>query len=372
VKRLTVLLIVVAGALAAAALAVPSTAATVNGVSISQQSLNSDLAAIANSPDYQCFMKAEQAVETDGQTALPAVYGPGQVAAGEAHPTVTTKFADSYLDTEIVHQLILQVAATDHVHPTAQELSTARTDLAGQISGILTEVEGSAYACGTTGVTGKAVLATLPSSFVAQNARFDAEVSLLEEDAAGVGSSAADLVRYFGDHPAEFATACFTVAEYSSASAAAAGRAATVSGTPFAQEATAAGGGPQGCAVLYALAEELPAAADLEGLAVNTVSQPIADGEAYILIEITKKTPSSFAAAESAVEAAVQNAGASKTQAAVEVAEKRASVSVNPRYGRWTAAHDEITPPSSPLLTDLLNGSIDGPAATTASSGQNQ
>ena len=59
-KRLIVLLIVLAGGLAAAAFAVPSNAATVNGAAISQDQVNSDLSAIASSQDYQCFLNAEE------------------------------------------------------------------------------------------------------------------------------------------------------------------------------------------------------------------------------------------------------------------------------------------------------------------------
>jgi hypothetical protein len=373
VKRLIVLLIVLAGGLAAAALAIPSTAATVNGVSISQHSLNADLAAIANSPDYQCYLSAEQALESSGQVKLPAVEGAGQADAGGSHATVTTGFADNYLGMEILHQLILQLAAKDHVNPTPQDLSAAHASLDAQITSVLQEVEGSSYACGSTPATGKIVLATMPTSFVDENVRFDAAVSIYEEDAAGVGSSTADLERYFTNHAAEFATACFTVAGYSSQSAAQAARAAVVSGTPFATAASAAGGGPRGCGILYGVANQLPAGANLEDLPLNTVSQPLDDGGNYFLIEITKKTPSAFAAARSEVEEAVQSVGASRARAVISAAERRAVVRVNPRYGRWVSQQTQITAPTSPSADELLNGSANSPltaATTTPSSGQ--
>jgi hypothetical protein len=366
VKRLVVLLIVLAGGLAAAAFAIPSNAATVNGASISQQSLNSDLTAIANSPDYQCYLKAEQAIESNGEVKLPTVDGAGQTDTGGSHPTVTTSFADNYLDTEILHQLILGLAAKDHVDPTPQDLSAARASLAAQITEVLQEVEGSAYACGSTPVTGKVVLATLPASFVNENVQFDAAVSLYEDDAAGVGASTTDLERYFGDHPAEFATACFTVAGYSSQSAAQAARAEVASGTPFATEASAAGGGPRGCGVIYGVADQLPAGADLDDLPLNTVSQPLDDNGNYFLIEITKKTPSSFAAARADVEQAVQTAGAGNARVAINAAERRAVIQVNPRYGRWMTGQTEIAAPTPPLVDDLLNRSVDSPATATA------
>ncbi len=365
-KRLIVLLIVLAGALAAAAFAIPSTAASVNGASISQQSVNSDLAAIANSPDYQCYLKAEQAIESNGEEKLPPVEGAGQTDTGGSHPTVSTGFADNYLDMEILHQLILELAAKDHVDPTAKDLSAARASLAAQITEVLQDVEGSAYACGSTPATGMVVLATMPKSFVDENVRFYAAVSLYEDDAAGVGSSTADLERYFGEHAGEFATACFTVAGYSSQSAAQAARAGVASGTPFATAASAAGGGPRGCGILYGVADQLPAGANLDDLPLNTVSQPLDDDGNYFLIEITKKTPSTFASARSAVEDAVQNVGADNARVTINAAERRAVVAVNPRYGRWVPARTQIAAPTSPLPGDLLNRSVDRPLTVTA------
>jgi len=191
-------------------------------------------------------------------------------------------------------------------------------------------------------------------------------VNLYEEDASGVGSSTADLERYFDAHAAEFVTACFTVAGYSSQADAQTARAAVAAGTPFAQEASAAGGGPEGCDNLYGVAAQLPAGTDLDGLALNTVSQPIDNNGNYFLIEITKKTPSTFAAARSDVQDAVQSAGAGKAQSAINAAEKRAAISVNQRYGRWEPAHGEILAPTSPLPDDLLNRSVDTPVSASA------
>jgi hypothetical protein len=369
VKRLIVLLIVIAGGLAAAAFAVPSNAATVNGVSISQQQLNSDLHAIAASPDYQCFLNAQEAVATSGQTGLPAIAGAGEGAEGGSHPAVTTQFAATYLDTAIGHQLVLELAAKRHLQITPQEISTARSGLSNQVTQYLQAVTGSKYACGS--VTAQAVLKTMPTSFVDENVRFGATVGVLEESAAGVGSSTADLERYFEAHASRFDSACFTVAEYSSQAAAAAAAAQVTAGTPFAQVATqATGGGPQGCDILYGVAAELPAGTNLESLPLNTVSAPISENGEYLLVEITKLTPTPFAKARTEVESAVQNAGATKARTEVDAAEKSAHVWVNARYGQWQPAQAEILPPTSPLTADVLNSSVNGPgtgASQTAS-----
>ena len=109
-KRLLALLIVLAGGLAWAAFAVPSNAATVNGVGISQQSLNADVHAIAGSVYYQCYLNSETYLSSNGTEQLPSVVGAGTGQYVGDHPTATTAFVANYLGTEIGHELLLQVA----------------------------------------------------------------------------------------------------------------------------------------------------------------------------------------------------------------------------------------------------------------------
>jgi hypothetical protein len=363
VKRLIVLLIVLAGGLAAAAFAVPSNAALVNGVSITQQQLNSNLSAIAGSPDYLCFLNAEEAVATGGRTALPSFDGAGPIAGGGAHPTMTTGFAGYYLDTAIGHQVVFELAARRHLRLTAQELATARTELNGQITAILSDVAQTKFACGsaTQNLTAKEVLGTMPGSFVDKSVKFDATVSVLEEDAAGVGSSTAALQRYFGTHATEFDTACFTVGEYSSQTAAETAVATVAAGTPFSTVAAQTqGGGPKGCGSLYAAASGLPTGTNLETLPLNTVSSPISVNGGYVLVQITSRTPTSFAKARTEVESAVQSAGAGKAGKVINAAEKAGNISVDGRYGKWNAAATHVLSPSPPATADVLNPSANG------------
>lgn len=367
-KRLIVLLIVLAGGLAAAAFAVASNAATVNGVAISQDQVSSDLTAIAHSSDYQCFLNAEELVGTGGQTGLPPIDGVGQPTGSGAHPTVTASFASNYLDTLIGHQLVLELAAKQHLHVNPSDLTAAHTELLGQMTAILQDVAGTKYACGTgsLALTAANVLATMPTSFVDRTLQFDATVSMFEEQEAGVGSSAADLENYFTAHSSSFDTTCFTVAEYTSESAAQAAAAAVSSGTPFAQVAAqVAGGGPQGCDILYGISSSLPAGSNIQNLPLGTVSSPIAVNSNYLLIQITKRTPTPFAQAKSEVQAAVQNAGANKARSVINAAEKTAAISVDQRYGQWTPAKAQVIPPSSPLPGDVLNAVVDSPGTGT-------
>jgi len=369
VKRLIVLLIVLAGGLAAAAFAVPSNAATVNGTAISLDRVNSDLSAIAKSQDYQCFLNAQEVVGTSGQEGLPSIDGVGQPTGSDAHPTASTAFASNYVDTLIGHQLVLELAAQDNLVVNPQDLVTARTQLEGQITAILQDVAGSSYACGAgaTALTAADVLATMPTSFVNETLQFDATVALYEEHQAGVGSTTADLESYFTSHSHAFDTACFTVAEYSSQAAAQAAAAKVAAGTPFAQVASqVTGGGPQGCDILYGIASSLPTGSNLQELPLNTVSNPIAVNSNYLLIEITSRTPTSFANAKPEVLAAAETAGASKARTAINAAERHATVTVDARYGNWAPVRAQVLAPPSPPARDVLNTAANSPVSATA------
>jgi hypothetical protein len=379
-KRLLVLLVVLAGGVAWAAFSVPSNAATVNGSAITQQDLNSDVNAIANSAYYRCYLNSEEYLSSQGSAQSPPVVGAGTGQYAGDHPTATTAFVASYLETDIGHQLLLQLANERNVNVTQSDLVTARSNLTGQISEVMSEIlqtpEGQnvQYGCSLTGqaLTGQQVLDTMPASFVDQQVQFVAEASALEEDLAGVGSSDADLQSYFSAHGAQFDTACLSAAVYSSESAAQAGAAQVASGTPFATVAagtSASGGGALGCDVLSDLVTKLPAEADLKNLATGVVSAPVDDNGTYVLLEITSRTPTPYSKAKAAVENAVQQAGATATQKRLASLERRSSVSVNPQYGVWVPVNASVLTPFTPHPSDVLNPSANVPAAVPAVAG---
>jgi hypothetical protein len=378
-KRFLVLLVVLAGGVTWAAFSAPSNAATVNGSAISQQDLNSDVSAIADSAYYQCYLNSEEYLSSEGSEQSPPVLGAGTGQYPGDHPTATTAFVASYLETDVGHQLLLQLAGDRNVIVTQSDLVTARSNLTGQISEVMSEIlqtqEGQnvSYGCSLTGqaLTGQQVLDTMPASFVDQQVQFVATASALEEDLAGVGSSAADLQNYFSAHSARFDTACLTAAAFSSESAAQAGAAQVAAGTPFATVAagtSASGGGALGCDVLSDLITKLPPDADLNSLATGVVSAPIDDNGTYVLLEITSRAPTPYSKAKTAVENAVQQAGATATQKALTAVERRSSVSVNPQYGVWVPVSASVLTPLTPVPSDILNPSANVPAAVPVES----
>jgi hypothetical protein len=360
VKRFLVLLVVVAGGLAVASFTVPTNAAVVDGQAITQNQLNADVTAIANSADYTCYLNAQQAVESSGQAApLPAVDGveqPGHLA------TSSTAFVANYLETAIGHQLVLKLAAEHHVRVTSQEVKDAHTGFANEISSILSDYSQAGEHCweGAQPPTGADVLATMPAAFVQENAQFDASVAALEESLVG-GPRA-----YYDSHRSLFETACFTIAPYSTVSAAESARGLVYEGASFASLASqVAGGGPQACEDLFGVVSALPSTADLTKLALNTVSAPISYGGQYLLVEITKRTPLSYSAAQADIEAAAQSAGATKTEKKLDTLELHATVVLDPRYGVWKPEHAEVLPPAQPPASDVLRAAVNSPITTT-------
>ena len=374
-KRLLVLLVLLAAGVVAAALAIPTNAASVNGSAISQQSLNSDVRAIAGSVEYQCYLNAEEYLSSQGTEQVPPVEGAGSAQ----NSTATSAFVATYLDTEISHRLVLQAASQRGVTVSPAQLAQARTALEAEISTTMTrafetgsQTGDSALTCGASSpLTGQEVLATMPSSFVSQEVQFVATASALEEDVAGVGSSEADLERFFDAHRSEFDTVCLSAAAYTSESAAEAGAAAVAFGTPFIEvAASATQSASLGCGVLSSFASALgTTAATLDKLAIGQASVPLQTSGGWFIVSPSSRTPSSWDQARQAVAQAVQLKGASATQRILTAAERRSSVQVNPQYGIWVSEVATVLTPLTPQPTDVLNASANEPGSSTASAG---
>jgi hypothetical protein len=315
----------------------PAAAATVDGVAIPEAQLNSDLAAIASSPGYRCFLDAQNYEMTNGESQLFA--GPKSV------------FDSFYLQTEIGHQVVFELAATKHVVVTPEQLTEARASLTSQITGVMSNAALSSgplqNACGShASDLASTVLASLPPSFLAKEVLFMATRDDLDLIESGVGDSPSDLKTFFDRHRSMFDMDCYLAASFPTL-AAAQTVADTTSGVSFPTAAFGSGGGKQTCVTASTLAAALPASANLAGLGVGQVSPPFADNGHYLLLQITSQKPSSFNAVDEQVMQAVETNGSRPTQNALSALEGKASVWVNPRYGTWQSRYDGIVPPKA-------------------------
>jgi hypothetical protein len=92
------------------------------------------------------------------------------------------------------------------------------------------------------------------------------------------------------------------------------------------------------------------------GLAVGQLSQPVANNGSYLLLQVTSYLPAAFDAIVPAVRQAVLQAGSKPAGKELSALTRRASVSVDPRYGGWSGTGGiGIRPPALPRPADLLN-----------------
>ena len=305
--------------------------------------------AIAGSAYYQCYLNSAgvPVVERKRSSCRPSSgAGTGQYAGD--HPTATTAFAANYLETEIGHQLVLQLAGERHVTVTQADLTTARANLTQQISEVMSEIlqtqqgQDVRYGCSLTGqpLTGKQVLDTLPASFVDEQVQFVATATALQEDLAGVGSSAGGPGELLRRRTAPSSTRRVSRRRSSPARARrrmppprspSARRSPRWRRTPPAAEAVR-----RAAHVLADLETKLPVDGGPRAAWPPEPSRrPINDNGTYLLLQITSRTPTPYAKAKAAVANAVQAAGSTATQTALTAVERRSSVSVNPQYGVW-------------------------------------
>ncbi len=354
------LLVVVGAVVAAAAFTVPATALSVDGTSISQATLNSELSTIQQNAAFGCYLDASVQVRSSGQVSLPPIAG--QASSG----SYSTAFVDFWLGQVVNNLLIEHLASLQHLGLGPTAFAAGRADLDGSISATLAQ---AAVASGQSAVcapSGQSIVSTLPAGMVDELVRAQAAGDLVLSRAAGYGLGTSELLRYFDGHRQSFQAICLSAIQVASSTTASTVRQAILAGQPFAAAAkadstdstSAANGGDLGCFSANEGAYST-VASDTKGLAIGEVSQPVANNGSYLLLEVTSYQPAAFAAVQTAVRLAILGAGASRASAELASLTKHAQVSVDPRYGRWSDASGiGIEAPRTPLAADLLNPSL--------------
>jgi len=340
-KRFLVALVVAAALVVVAAFQVPSDAATVNGASISQQSLDANLSAIAGSSGFQCYLGVGLELAQENTSGLFPVYGAG---ASESDPTTyNTAFVRYWLTQMLSDELVAQVVTARHLAVTPADLVLGRESLVQQITAVFSDYQSEAgRSCGTTG---SALLASLPAGFRSDEIEVQAERDVLLAHEAGYGLDTTSLERYFTTHRRKFDTVCISYVLFPSKSDATTALGKIAAGTPIAGTGTLTS---IGCAMRSAITS-LPSS--VTDLAPGKVSAPLSAGTAtgkYALLEVTSQRSTTFAAARTGVVQALLTAGSAKAGAVLEVANRRAHVTADPRYGRVKPRSVAIGSPAGP------------------------
>lgn len=367
-RRLVVLFVALAVAVAMAGLFLPSTAATVGNTSVSRQSLDSDLSAIAGSPNYTCFLSEERQLASG--KSLPFL---GAGTASGRGGVYDASFVDDWLGLMITDQATAGVLSDRGLRLTSSDVGVAHGVLVRHMTQALDEyaraVGSPAAGCGGSA---QAVLSSLPGWFVSQQVTAEADQDLLDAHAAGSSLAPPAVSNYFVHHRRAFDRDCLDIVVVKSKRAAAKVESALSHGTSFAKEAqvasvtssSAANGGSVGCLTLGGTYLD-PA---VSHLGVGSVTAPVEDGNYYLVVRLASRSEVSLGAVRSTVVTAMIDAGQQGADKELTAALRSSSVGIDPRYGNASPAHlTLVLAATSPPASAELSTSANRPTLTPAS-----
>ncbi|HLN43094.1 MAG TPA: peptidylprolyl isomerase [Acidimicrobiales bacterium] len=358
-KRLLALVVLGALCAGAAGCDLGPTAATVNGLTISQSSLQDQLSAITGSSVAQCALSIE---ESQSGGTLPPVGGTGDA-------TVSTQFTAFELNGLIEQSLEQWSLARHHVEVTSSDVATAGQDYASQL-------EAAAAQTGSPcGLTGASLVGALPKKFLDRQALSLAYQEKLEEVVGHVDVSPAALRAYYDAHLTDVTQLCLNLIIATDQASAQAIHDKIAAGTSFATASQDPGvnsnspaGGQGPCVYPSDVVAQLgPAAATaVEALGDGQLAPPqgipvqssTGATTVWVVIGVRQHHLVPFATAESGLRQGLLGMGGAKLTAALTSVVRSARVSLDPRYGTWSPGHG-VAPPTSPKPAFLLNPAVD-------------
>ncbi len=322
-------------------------AAIVNGQVISQQQLDSELLAIQHNRSYA------QRLQSQG---LPV--------EGQGQNSFDIRFADAVLNQDILFSLIQQAVRHRHLSITPSDLRSARADLI------------STYG-------GAALFDAFPSSYRDQLIRYSADVTALEASLGKVSVSSGSLHRYYRSHRSQFRTVCVSVVLVPTMVRAQQAERALRHGISFSKVSRnysvdpylRANDGAIGCALPQQFSSRLGGRLGhaLASLRPGQVTAPVHIQAGWVVATVTSSKPLPFAQAGPAIRGSLLQGSSNRVDAFLEALTRRATVTVDPRYGSFVAkgASSSVQPPSLPPTKDLAlpNGITPNGNATSAAGG---
>jgi len=348
--------------------AAPSNAAVVNGTTLPTSVVQSDLDAVAGNSAYLCYLNASALVRSNGSAGLSAVSG---ASAG----TYSSSFVSLWMNQEITRTLLEQQAAAAGLPaPSSADLAQARIDLTSSIDSTLAQVAGSQYQCP---VAAAALLGGMPAAFVERQVTAQALSEAFLARSAGISITPAAVKAYYEAHTSAFDKICISGILVSSKTTAQGIKAQLDAGADFATLAaqdsidaqSKANGGAIGCFDPTS-SQYQSVLTDVGSLAVGGVTDPLPSQSGYVLLSVTSRTRTPFSGLSTIVRRTMVAGAATKSSAAISTLLHTADVSVNPRYGTWTAtaASAGLVPPASPPAASIPNAAANVPGAAASSS----
>jgi hypothetical protein len=357
VKRFLILSIAVlaCGSLATACDASPP-AATVNGSTISTDTLYGQLQVYDQTVAGRCLLQLE---DPNASPVLEGTGGPG---------TYDMAFTDSILDNEVGNQLAEQYATSKGLVVTPAVQSAATSEFESTLSGeISSQVEQAAesgvvsYCADSSGtaVTGPELINALPPAVRNSELHNQAVDQVLLADGADLSNQA--MSAYYAANQSQFELDCVSRIVTSTQADATQDVAQITGGASFAAVAkadsidteTAPDGGSLGCSIpLYTVEQSL----GVTTAAVNTPLGPFEDttNQVWDVYEITSQTTEPLSAARPVIRSELleQSANVDRVSKELVAFAHRSNVSVDPQFGIWKAS--SVKAPASPPAKYLL------------------
>jgi len=295
-------------------------AAKVDGESISEDTLVSELRSIAANEDYLKLVEERQPVRGSGQG------------------TFDSAFTALALTRQIYYTLIETELAKRKLSVDDAGLAAAKTLVVKQLSG-------------------EEVFAKFPKSYQDDLIRRQAELDLLTLSVNDLGTPEQAARTYYDNNPTEFATACVShilVADEAKANEL---RAKLAAGEDFATLARAesiddgskANGGDLGCDITpdTNFVDEFKLAVFTQP--VGEVGAPVKTQFGYHLVKVTKRDVAPFDQVADLARQKVTDAGQEKVLALLQESVQKARIEINPKYGsfRKTGGSPGVVPPES-------------------------
>lgn len=302
-------------------------AARVDGETISEDDLLTELRAIASNADYLASIESSQPVRGTGQGTFDAA------------------FTATALTRQIYYSLIGDELVKRKLSVSPADLEAARKVIAEQVDG-------------------EEVLAKFPAEYQRELARRQAEIDLLALSASDVGTPDTAVRTYYDSHPEEFAAACAShilVADEAKANEV---RGRLTAGEDFAAVAKVESqdpgskdtGGEVGCDINRSSQLVAPFLDAVFAQPVGEVGPPVQTEFGFHLIKVTSRAAPSFDEASVAVREKLTALGQEKLRELLLAQVQASKIDVNPKYGTFdkTGESPGVVPPQG------------GPATTAA------
>lgn len=309
-------------------------AATVDGRSISQDGLESELRSIAANEAYVASIEAELPVRGSGQGTFDAA------------------FTAEVLSRQILYSLVRAEVARRDLRVGDAELVVTRPSVAAQAGG-------------------EEVLAGFSNAYQDLLVRRAAEVNVLTVSLIGQASADEAARTYYQQHSAEFAKACVSHILVDKLDVAGQLKARIDAGEDFgvvarssSQDAlTAAQGGSLGCDITPDTPFVPEFLSAVFSQPVGAVGSPVQSSFGFHVIKVSSRDVPAYEQVAAEANQKVVQSGQGKLREWLEAAIEGADVGVNPKYGTYHKAGVDsgVTPPQAPLT--VPSG---GPTATTA------